>query len=119
MARSTVRVCSRPGCPNWQPCPEHHRESDRARGTSTQRGYSGQHESRFRRGVLARDKTCVCVDGRCRHHDGPCTAPATDADHWPLSRRQLVTTGQDPNDPQYGRGLCGRCHAARTGRDRA
>jgi len=36
------------------------------------------------------------------------------ADHWPLSKRELVERGLDHNDPTRGRGLCGLCHASAT-----
>lgn len=80
--------------------------SDRQRGTARQRGYTGEHETRFRAGVLARDPTCALC-GR---------APSTVADHYPLSRRELVARGMDPNDPEYGRGLCASCHGVETAR---
>ena len=88
-------------------CPECKAKSDRARGTSTQRGYGRQHRSRFREGVLARDPICVI----CR------AQPATVADHWPLSRRELVERGLDADDPQYGRGLCKQDHDRETARN--
>ncbi|MEU6709988.1 hypothetical protein ABZ897_00800 [Nonomuraea sp. NPDC046802] len=40
--------------------------------------------------------------------------PSTVADHHPLSRRELVARGLDPDDPQYGRGLCTSCHGKET-----
>lgn len=43
-------------------------------------------------------------------------APSVVADHWPLSRRELVARGLDPNDPRYGRGLCADCDRAQTAR---
>lgn len=96
--------CSRPACPNFKPCPEHASDGERARGTARQRGYGGQHEQRFRRVVLNRDRQCVL----CRR------VRSTVADHFPRSRRELVRLGLDPNDPQYGRGLCTRCHSSET-----
>lgn len=96
--------CSRPGCEHSKPCPVHAKQADRQRGTATQRGYGQQHEQRFRRRVLDRDPICVI----CK------TKTATVADHWPTSRRQLVTQGLDPNDPQHGRGLCASCHGTET-----
>jgi len=92
------RVCSTPGCPALVPagtsrCSEHRRES------SSQRGYTGKGHARFRRAVLRRDPVCVL-----------CGAPATVADHWPVSRRDLQARGLDPDDPSRGRGLCMWCH---------
>jgi len=80
--------------------------NDRARGTAARRGYTGPHRSRFRPGVLAKHPTCVL----CRQQ------PSTVADHWPLSRRELVTRGLDPDNPANGRGLCAPCHGQHTAR---
>lgn len=98
-------------------CDEHdiemRRESDRRRGTSTQRGYGRAHRDRFRIGVLDRDPYCVC-EGDCREHDGVCFKPATDADHYPLSLKELIARDADPYDPRHGRGLCALCHSRYT-----
>lgn len=98
--------CSR--CKQLHPdigmCPACRRAGDRDRGTSTQRGYSGLHRSRFRAGVLTADPICVLCH----------TRPATVADHYPLSRRELVAAGLDPDDPVHGRGLCSRCDRTQT-----
>lgn len=77
-----------------KPCAECRRDADRARGN---RGYSSAGHRSFREAVLARDPFCV-IDG--------CTAWASVADHWPLSRRELIERGLDPDDPAAGRGLC-------------
>lgn len=79
-------------------------EGDSRRGTARQRGYGREHETRFRAEVLARDPICVLCGRR----------PATVADHYPASRRQLLARGLDPNDPQYGRGLCRDCDPRQT-----
>lgn len=97
--------CSRPDCDQTKPCPIHGRDV-RPRGNASQRGYGARHRERFRRGVL--DAQPVCV--RCKG------AQATEADHWPRSREQLVSAGCDPDDPQYGRGLCKPCHSTETAR---
>ena len=81
------------------------REAERRRGTARQRGYDTRHEHRFRREVLAREPFCRL-----------CYAPATVADHWPRSRRELVASGEDPNDPRFGRALCTSCHSRETAR---
>lgn len=60
----------------------------------------------FREGVLARDPICKV----CRR------APSTVADHFPLSRRELVAAGLDADDPERGRGLCKPCHDRETAR---
>ncbi|KUL59673.1 holin [Streptomyces albidoflavus] len=107
MARRALRVCSEPGCPEYTQqgrCPDHQRQAEARRGTAHQRGYGAQHRTRFRRGVLDAQPVCVL----CRQK------PATEADHWPRSRRELVAAGLDADDPQYGRGLCKPCHSSET-----
>lgn len=79
---------------------------DRARGSSTERGYAGRGHKAFRKAVLDRDPICVL----CRE------AWSTVADHHPLSRKQLVDQDLDPNDPNNGRGLCKPCHDRETAR---
>ncbi|MFD9064197.1 HNH endonuclease [Kitasatospora purpeofusca] len=74
------------------------------RPSSTAQGYGPRHRARFRAAVLRRDPRCVL----CRK------ALATEADHYPLSRRTLVERGLDPDDPQHGRGLCKPCHSRET-----
>lgn len=39
-----------------------------------------------------------------------CGAQATVADHYPLSRKALVSRGLPPDDPSRLRPLCVRCH---------
>ena len=105
MARAG-RICSVPGCPEILPkagkCAAHARAADRARGTFRERGYRAGHD-RFRAAILA-------AEPRCRL----CPAPATVADHWPRSRRELVAAGADPDDPRHGRALCASCHGRET-----
>lgn len=104
-----VKVCPQPGCPTLTDagrCPTHRRQADQARGTAAQRGYGHDHATRFRPAVLHRDPICVlCL-----------IAFSTVADHHPLSRRELVDAGEDPNDPRHGRGLCASCHNTETAR---
>jgi 5-methylcytosine-specific restriction protein A len=107
--RRALAPCTQPGCPvltDRGRCHQHRREADQARGTATERGYTGRGHQRFRRAVLRRDP--ICVD--CRR------APATVADHHPLSRRDLLAAGLDPDDPAHGRGLCTPCHNRHTAR---
>lgn len=107
VARRGLRVCSTPGCPEYTEggkCAGCKGDAERRRGTSTQRGYGSAHRRRFRAAVLDRDPECtVCGQAPSRH-----------ADHHPLSRRELEQQGLDPNDPRYGRGLCGACHSTET-----
>ncbi len=101
---SKVRICSTPGCGAFTEgggrCDEHKRAADKARGTSKERGYSTPGHRRFRRLVLRRDPICVI----CK------TAPSSVADHYPVSRRDLVASGANPDDPNAGRGVCKPCH---------
>lgn len=109
MPRRGLRVCTVPGCPELTKggyCDGHRRAADKARGTAAQRGYGGRHRNGFRTGVLRRNPTCVLCKRR----------RATVADHWPLSRRQLVARRLDPNNPKHGRGLCKPCHDHETAR---
>ena len=91
-------------------CDEHRQDDEHRRGSPAARGYGKRHRSRFRKAVLERDICCVL----CRE-DGRWEL-ATVADHWPLSRRELVAAGLDPDDPDHGRGLCHDCHSRETAR---
>jgi 5-methylcytosine-specific restriction enzyme A len=103
--------CSQPGCANLSNggrCDDCAVVAEAQRGNFRQRGYRRGHDNRFRRGVLERDVNCVlCVKAER-------WVTATVADHWPLSRRELVARGLDPDDPQHGRGLCDTCHNQQT-----
>lgn len=106
MARA-LKVCSGSGCPNLTSsgrCNTCNTDADRRRGTAAQRGYTSAGHRAFRAAVLARDPICVLGCGR----------PATVADHYPLSRRELVAQGLDPNAASAGRGLCASCHGKAT-----
>lgn len=105
--RAGWRVCSTPGCPEFSQggrCDGCRSEAEQRRGTARQRGYGRGHETRFRPAVLARDPLCAICRAR----------PSVHADHHPLSRRELVAQGLDPDDPKHGRGLCQQCHARET-----
>lgn len=114
-----MRVCPEAGCPTITPggpCPQHRRAAEQRRGSATARGYGHAHRTTFRAGVLAKHPTCQCTT-TTHHHPTPCGAPTTDADHWPLDRRDLVRQRLNPNDPRYGRGLCHSCHSKSTARE--
>ena len=106
-----LKTCSVPGCPALVPqgqsrCAGCAREAESRRGSSARRGYGKQHRMRFREGVLAREPICkVCM-----------RRPSTVADHWPLSKRDLIQRKLDDNDPKNGRGLCKPCHDRETAR---
>lgn len=111
-----LQVCSRTTCPNLSTsgkCDQCRAADEQQRGTSRQRGYGYRHETRFRAGVLKRDPLCTCTTPG-HGHGGQCLIPSKHADHWPLSRTDLVAKGMDPNDPKHGRGLCPRCHSRET-----
>jgi 5-methylcytosine-specific restriction protein A len=102
-----MRVCSIAGCPNLYQgadsrCPTH---TKTARAKRTDNAvYSTAAHKRFRMAVLQKDPICVLCN----------TAESNVADHYPQTRRELVEQELDPNDPQYGRGLCAKCHNAHT-----
>lgn len=110
MPRRGLTVCNIHGCPNLTRtgrCTTHQQQADRARGTAAQRGYTSPGHQAFREAVLARDPYCVVR--------GPgCTTRSTVADHHPLSRRELLEQGLNPNDPSRGRGTCHTCHSRET-----
>lgn len=106
MARA-MKVCSTPGCAEIVKtgrCTGCDANAERARGTAAERGYTRGHQT-FRAAVLRRDPICVIPD---------CYLPSKHADHHPRDRRELVALGLNPNDPQYGRGLCHGHHSKHT-----
>lgn len=104
------RPCSRCGAPAVAggKCAKHraqqHQRTDQQRGSARQRGYDETHARTFRQAVLDR------AGWQCQE----CGDDATDADHYPLTRRELVDRGMDPNNPDHGRALCHPCHSAHT-----
>lgn len=105
-----MRVCSQAGCPSiydgtQSRCPAHRKQADKARGTAASRGYNSRGHAAFRNAVLTRDPVCV-IPG--------CIQWATVADHYPLSRKELLERGMNPNDPDAGRGLCKPHHDSET-----
>lgn len=102
-AMPSRRVCTTAGCPHLTTtgrCDACRRHADRARGSATERGYNSAGHRAFRTAVLDHDPICVLCQ----------LAASTVADHWPMSRRDLILTGRNPDDPRYGRGLCKACH---------
>ena len=121
-----LQPCLGPGCTNRVKkgrCSDclgnKQRASDQMRGTSSDRGYSsrdGWRESR--RAAIRRDVQCQCESIDCDHVALMCGAPSEVADHYPLSRRDLVRSMVlDPNAPEYLRGLCPTCHNMHTARN--
>ena len=119
-----LRVCPCLGCPAHEnSCPELtpggkcdpcRKAGDLRRGTSKERGYNTAGHRAFRRAVLTRDPLCRCDYQDAHGHGAQCLRPSTRADHHPVDRRDLVRQGLNPNDPQYGRGLCASCDSAQT-----
>ena len=107
MARASRRACPTPGCGRLTtggrcaPCAQ---RAEQRRGTASQRGYTSRGHLAFRAAVLARDPICVV----CR------LAPSTVADHYPVSRRDLVASGRDADAIEHGRGVCATCHSTET-----
>lgn len=102
------RPCSTPGCSQLlapgASCPTHRRHARRT-STSKRGGYDSGWQ-RFRRRYLYENAWCVL-----------CGARATDVDHYPRSRAQLIDAGEsNPDQPRFVRSLCHRCHSRETGR---
>jgi 5-methylcytosine-specific restriction protein A len=105
-----MRVCSVPGCPTiyngtTTRCPTHQQEANETHWANTRDYNTPGHRTQFRPAVLKRDPICVICH----------KAPSTVADHHPLTRRELLAVGKNPNDPQYGRGLCTTCDHRQSG----
>jgi 5-methylcytosine-specific restriction enzyme A len=105
------RACAVPGCPTLTASSRCDLHAKDERGSSAARGYGSKHRRLFRSAVLARaGYLCVLrLPG--------CSDIATVADHFPLSRRELVEAGMNPNDPGHGRALCASCHNKETARN--
>jgi 5-methylcytosine-specific restriction protein A len=112
-----LKTCATPGCPELVErgrCTKHDKQGDRERGTAWQRGYRTAHTRSFRPAVLLRDPVCVCDATNTHGHGAKCYRASTVADHWPLSKRELIERGMDSDDPKHGRGLCKPCHDGET-----
>jgi len=99
-----MAICSQPGCPaivTRGTCPQH-TTPDR-RPSAAARGY-GPKWRRIRAQFLKHHPRCAL-----------CPAPATVADHHPLTRRQLLEVGDPhPDAWHHLRPLCEPCHARHT-----
>ena len=103
MPRKPATACANRRCPNLRPCPKHQRQADLARGTRQERGYGSEWERR-RADYLAANPVCRL-----------CPSTATVADHYPVSRRELVAQGvADPDTDHRLRPLCASCHGKET-----
>jgi 5-methylcytosine-specific restriction enzyme A len=114
--RPCTRGCGQPAVEGSGLCQRHRNQqranSDQRRPTSEQRGYGQRHRDTFRAGVfdLWGDRCLEDIGDRL------CKRPASHADHYPHSRRELVALGHDPDDPQHGRPLCEYHHNRHTGK---
>ncbi len=106
MPRKPLTPCSQPGCPELTsggPCEAHkaQREAQREeRGTSAR----GLRWVRRRKAYIYSNPWCLL-----------CGRAATVADHYPLSRKQLVAKGvADPDAFAHLRPLCVPCHNRET-----
>ena len=114
MPKRAPRPCSRVGCSGKAQdghslCARHlsrQRAHSDTKRKATRTDYSARGHRSFRSAVLGEQPWCV-----------RCGGEATVADHYPLRRRELIARGLDPDDPQYGRGLCAPCHNSHTARD--
>lgn len=112
------RVCTTSRCPNLTEaggrCDQCKRKAEALRGSASQRGYNSPGHRRFREAVLTRDPLCVCLEQDHGHQAGACHTQAVVADHYPLSRRELIERRLNPNAAEHGRGLCASCHGKYT-----
>ncbi len=101
-----LRVCPVPGCPQLTAggrCGTHRREADQARGSRHERGY-GTGWTATRDNYLKRNRWCRL-----------CEAKATVADHYPVSKRDLLAQAvSDPDADHRLRPLCASCHGKET-----
>lgn len=101
-----LRTCPVPGCPQLTSggrCGTHRRQADQARGSRQSRGY-GSHWEAKRGDYLKRNRWCRL-----------CQAKATVADHYPVSKRDLLAQGvTDPDADHRLRPLCASCHGKET-----
>jgi 5-methylcytosine-specific restriction protein A len=111
MPAAAARRCAVPECPNLvtdrgaHRCAEHTVQQWRAiNAARTMPRHRGARWVAVRAAFLRRHPRCV-----------DCGAPATVADHAPVSRRDLIAQGvHDPDDERYLQARCGPCHGRAT-----
>ncbi|AXG80453.1 HNH endonuclease [Streptomyces paludis] len=108
MPRKPRTPCTIPGCPELTTggrCAAHEREATAQRVTPGTSAY-GRLWPRIRRAYLYANPWCVL-----------CGRLANVADHFPLSRRELLAQGVlNPDTPKHLRPLCVACHNRETAR---
>ena len=106
MPRKPRPPCSVPGCPELTTggrCPAHEKEANALRVTPGTSAY-GRRWPLIRKRYLYAHPWCVL-----------CSRTATVADHFPLSRRQLLARGVvNPDAFGHLRPLCTSCHNRET-----
>lgn len=106
MPRKPRNPCSVPGCPELTVggrCPAHSAQAEAQRKERGNAVYGQSRWQRIRKRYLYDNPWCVL-----------CGRQATDADHYPLSRKALVARGVDPDTPTHLRPLCAPCHSKET-----
>lgn len=107
MPRKPPTPCPVPGCPELTSggrCVEHRRVDMRIRAERGNAVYGQTKWQRIRKAYIYANPWCVL-----------CGRAATVADHWPLSRKQLVERGDPkPDAPKHLRPLCASCHNKET-----
>ena len=101
MARQALRPCRKPGCPALVPrgyCKAHQQAYERARGSSSDRGY-GKKWQQARAGFLRAHP--ICVD---------CPDPATEVDHQVPHHGDMKLFWDKSNWRQR----CKPCHSRKT-----
>lgn len=99
------KVCSVPNCPKLIPrteskCPEHAKEADHARGTTTQRGYGAPHQA-LRRAWQARIAQHPITCTRCGKR-------ITANDEWHLDHEDDRTSYRGPSHAKCNTSAGGR-----------
>jgi 5-methylcytosine-specific restriction protein A len=106
MPSKPLNPCSVPGCPELVSggrCEAHSKQDKARRAETGNSAYKTTRWQRIRKAYLYRHPWCVL-----------CARQATVADHYPLSRKQLVAQGVEPDTPSRLRPLCAPCHNKET-----
>jgi 5-methylcytosine-specific restriction protein A len=110
MPRKPRVPCPQPGCPELTSggaCDDHRKQREEQRGSNARKGGYDVRWQRIRKAFLYRNPWCVL-----------CGRLANVADHWPLSRRELIARGEPkPDAPKHLRPLCVPCHNKETAKN--
>lgn len=109
MPRKPRTPCPIPGCPELTAggrCATHQRQANKDRASRGGAVYTTRWQ-RIRKAYLYAYPWCVL-----------CGRAANVADHFPLSRRELIERGEvNPDAPKHLRPLCLECHNRETARN--